>query len=211
MDRGLAQHLLGGAKGRPVLTGQRGVTIVEVPIAIAIVGLLMALAAPSATTWIQNNQIRSAADSILNGIQTARIEALKRNTAVSFQLTDAASTAWRVCIYDAAADDCSGTQPIIMSKGASEGTPNGKVGVESVFTDTDNVLNPGDGMPAAVTFDSFGRVAPAAPVNIARVDVRNPTLASGDERRLEIVVTVGGQTYMCDPKLSKATNPQGCK
>ena len=189
---------------------QRGITIIEVLVAIAIVGLLMALAAPSATNWIQNNQLRSAADSILNGIQIARIEALKRNTRVSFQLTDPASTAWQVCLYDVAADDCT-ADPVIQSKSASEGTPNARVGAESVFTDTDNVLAPGDGMPASVTFDSFGRVAPVAPVNIARVDVRNPTLSSADERRLEIIVSVGGQVSMCDPRLSKAINPQGCK
>ncbi len=189
---------------------QRGITIVEVLVAIAIVGLLMALAAPSATNWIQNNQLRSAADSIMNGIQIARIEALKRNTRVSFQLTDPASTAWQVCIYDVAADACT-ADPVIQSKSASEGTPNARVGVEPIFTDTDNVLAAGDGMPASVTFDSFGRVAPAAPVNIARVDVRNPTLSSADERRLEIIVSVGGQVTMCDPKLAKATNPQGCK
>jgi type IV fimbrial biogenesis protein FimT len=177
---------------------QRGITIVEVLVAIAIVGLLMALAAPSATNWIQNNQLRSAADSIMNGIQIARIEALKRNTRVSFQLTDPASTAWQVCIYDVAADACT-ADPVIQSKSASEGTPNARVGVEPVLTDTDNVLAAGDGMP------------PAAPVNIARVGVRNPTLSSADERRLEIIVSVGGQVTMCDPKLSKATNPQGCK
>lgn len=191
---------------------QRGITIIEVLIGIAIIGLLMALAAPSATTWIQNNQLRSAADSIFNGIQTARIEALKRNTMVSFQLTDPASTAWRVCIYDVAADDCSATAAIISSKGPSEGSPNARAGIETTLTDPVTVvLNAGDGLPAAVTFDSFGRVAPAAPINIARVDVRNPTLSSADERRLEIVITVGGQTYMCDPKLAKATNPQGCE
>ncbi len=193
------------------MLSQRGITLIEILVAIAIVGLVMALAGPSASTWIQNNQLRSAADSIRGGLERARLEALKRNTLVSFQLTDANSTAWQVCVYDVAADDCNAGVPIIASKGASEGSPNARVGAEGTFTDFDTAITAGVGVPAAVTFDSMGRVSPVAPSSIARVDVRNPTVAAADERRLSIAVTAGGQVYMCDPKLSKATNPQGCK
>ena len=99
---------------------QAGITLIEVLIAVAIVGLLLAFAAPSATVWIQNTQLRNSAESVLNGIQMARLEALKRNTNVSFQLTDANSTAWRVCLYDLAADDCQATATVIASKPATE-------------------------------------------------------------------------------------------
>jgi type IV fimbrial biogenesis protein FimT len=190
---------------------QAGITLIEVLIAVAIVGLLLAFAAPSATVWIQNTQLRNSAESILNGIQRARLEALKRNTNVSFQLTDANSTAWRVCLYDLATDDCQAAGTNIVSKPASEGSENARIGIENPLTDPTTVLNAGDGLPAAVTFDSFGRIYSKAPTSIARVDVRNPTLSATDERRLEILIAKGGQIRMCDPKLAQATNPQGCK
>jgi hypothetical protein len=85
------------------------------------------------------------------------------------------------------------------------------VGVESNFSDYALALGPGVSVPSLVAFDPFGRVSPNSPSNIARVDVRNPTLSSNDERRLSIRVEVAGEVHMCDPKLSKATNPQGCQ
>jgi type IV fimbrial biogenesis protein FimT len=62
-----------------------------------------------------------------------------------------------------------------------------------------------------VAFDSFGRVSPQSPTNIARIDVRNTVLAAADERRMSIFIAPGGQIRMCDPQLAQATNPQGCQ
>jgi hypothetical protein len=61
-----------------------------------------------------------------------------------------------------------------------------------------------------VAFDPFGRLAATAPNNFVRVDVRNPIMDPNFERRLVILIAVGGQIRMCDPLLPKATNPQGC-
>jgi type IV fimbrial biogenesis protein FimT len=189
---------------------QRGVSIIEVMIAVAVVGILMALAAPSATVWIQNGQLRTAAESISNGIQLARVEALKRNQLVAFQLTDAATTSWRVCAYDPVTDLCFTTIPDLAAKSASEGSPNAKAGVETVLSSTATAIPVGTALPGRVVFDSFGRQAATAPNNIVRVDVRNTTLSAADERRLVILVSVGGQVRMCDPRLVLANNPQGC-
>jgi type IV fimbrial biogenesis protein FimT len=190
---------------------EHGMSIIEILVAISIVGIVMAFAAPSALTWIQNTQLRNAADSVLNGLQTARLEALKRNTAVAFELTDPLTTAWRVCFFDAATLACSTTQPDLANRSASEGSPNARVAVETVFTDFATPLAAGTNVPALVAFDSLGRISPASPVNIARVDVRNPVLSAADERRLAIAVGAGGQVRMCDPKLVRAANPQGCQ
>jgi type IV fimbrial biogenesis protein FimT len=139
----------------------------------------------------------------------ARIEALKRNTTVAFQLTDAGNTAWRVCLYDVINNVCSAAADL-HNKSASEGSPNAKAGSELVLSATGTALAAGAGLPATVAFDPFGRMAATAPSNFVRVDVRNTTLAAADERRLVILVSVGGQVRMCDPKLPLATNPQGC-
>jgi type IV fimbrial biogenesis protein FimT len=190
---------------------QRGMTVVEVMVAVAIVGILLALAAPAMNTWIQNLQLRNAAESILGGIKRARYEAVSRNTTVAFELTDANSTAWHVCLYDVVNQACKAAAPDIASKGASEGSPNARAAAQTAFTSYLDPLDAGDGIPALVAFDPFGRISPSSPTNIARVDVRNPTLPAGDERRMSISIGTGGEVRMCDPQLSLATNPQGCQ
>ncbi len=213
MDRGLAEQLLGAAQGRHVLSSmtQRGVSLIEVLIAVAIVGILLGLAAPSAMSWIQNLQVRNAADAVLNGIKTARIEALRRNTSVAFELTDPASTAWHVCLFDTVNATCQAGQPDIAARAASEGSANARVGIETDLTDPAVGLSAGSNVPSLVAFDPLGRISASSPLNIARVDVRNPTMTPSEERRLSVIVSAAGQAYMCDPALVKATNPQGCQ
>jgi type IV fimbrial biogenesis protein FimT len=189
---------------------QGGMTLVEILVAIAIVAMVLALAGPSARTWIQNTQIRSGAESILGGIKQARFEAIKRNTTVAFELTDASSTAWRVCFYDVLNAECDTTKADIAT-GAAEGSQAARVGVETAFSSYATPIDAGSNVPSLVAFDSFGRVAPSSPTNIARLEVRNPLLDAADERRLDISVGITGQVVMCDPQLSKATNPQGCQ
>lgn len=189
----------------------RGFSLVEIMVALAIIAMLMALVAPSTATWIQNTRLRSAAESVSAGMQLARVEALKRNTLVRFVMTDANSTAWQVCIYDPVADACSAAaNAVLASRAASEDASTTRLGLDTALSDTSIAISGGTNVPGSTTFDSFGRLAATAPANVMRVDVRNPVLGFADERRMVILVNLGGQVRMCDPKLSKATNPQGC-
>lgn len=188
---------------------QGGVTLIEVLVAIAIVAMVLGLAAPSMRTWIQNTQIRSGAESILGGIKQARFEAINRNATVAFELQDPNSVRWHVCFFDTVADACTAQPDIAV--GAPEGSQNAQVGVETTFSSFTTALAPGTNVPSLVAFDSFGRVSPQSPTNIARVEVRNPYLASSEERKLDVFIGPSGQVVMCDPQLSKATNPQGCQ
>jgi type IV fimbrial biogenesis protein FimT len=181
---------------------------VEILVALGIIALVIGLGAPSAMNWIQNLQIRNAGEAILNGLQTARLEALRRNTTVAFELTDPNSTAWHVCVFDLTLLACAVPDLATSDPG---GQLNARVGVQTQFTSFLEPLDAGVNVPQLVAFDSFGRVSPQNPTNIARIDVRNPTMNGGDERRMSIAITVGGQIRMCDPALSKAVNPQGCQ
>ena len=191
---------------------QQGLSIIEILVTLVIIGMLMALAGPSAGVWIQNTQLRNAADSVVNGLQQAKLEALKRNKLVMFRLTDPASTAWDICLYDYAADACStAAGATLFSKSAVEGSVNARVAAETGAAPNPLVaLAYGSGVPATFTFDPFGRQAPTAANNLTRIDVRNAQLSTNDERRLVILINAAGQIRMCDPKLSKASNPQGC-
>ena len=186
------------------LPAQKGVTLIEMMIAIAIVALLLGVAMPSYSMWIQNLQVRNASESILNGLQLARNEAVGRNAQVSFQMTSATGIAdWTVgCVTPA----CPAT---IQNHRGTEGSTNARIGVGSTATALATAIAGGSGTPATITFTGLGRLtaAPAAGGNW-RIDVTNPTLAG--TRRLVIIVSPGGQTRMCDPAFALAANPQGC-
>ncbi|WP_084614950.1 pilus assembly FimT family protein [Pseudomonas batumici] len=66
---------------------QRGVTLLETMVAIAIMGIVIAWGIPSLSDVISNNTVKSTADVVFSALQEARSEALKRNTAVSATIT----------------------------------------------------------------------------------------------------------------------------
>ena len=55
-------------------------------IAIAVFALLILAALPEFRAWIQNTQIRTAAQGILNGLQFARAEAVRRNVNIELEM-----------------------------------------------------------------------------------------------------------------------------
>ncbi|MEE2978934.1 MAG: prepilin-type N-terminal cleavage/methylation domain-containing protein, partial [Pseudomonadota bacterium] len=46
----------------------RGFTLIELLVTISVFAFLMLLAAPSFTSWIQDAQVRTAAESLQNGL-----------------------------------------------------------------------------------------------------------------------------------------------
>jgi type IV fimbrial biogenesis protein FimT len=62
---------------------EAGVTLIEMMVAIAVTGILLALAAPSFTETIRKNRIESTAQGFLNALNFARTEAIRRGMAVT--------------------------------------------------------------------------------------------------------------------------------
>lgn len=186
---------------------QTGFSLIELLIAIAMASLLLVMGIPAFSEWIQNTQTRTAAESVLNGLQVARAEAVSRNTSVRFNLTAAdGKVAWTVDCVTVTATCPTG----IQVRSANDGGPNGRAGVATATGTLATPLTAGTGLPSGVTFDNYGRV-PVANVgtDAARIDVTNALRA--DARRLVILISAGGQIRMCDPLRSLATSPQGCQ
>ena len=57
----------------------KGFTLIEMLIVLVIVGVLLGLAAQNYRVWIANSQIRTAAETLAEGLSAARNEAIKRN------------------------------------------------------------------------------------------------------------------------------------
>lgn len=195
---------------------QRGVSLVELMVGLAVFAILIMLSAPAFSTYIQNTRIRNTAESIQNGLQLARAEAVRRNTAVRFQFTDTATSA---CSLSAA-----GRNWVI-----SLDDPAGKCEVAPSETDAPRTIQKASTAEAAssvtvevtpdtqtlITFNGMGRVSPMPATDI-NINIKNPaggtcatTGGGGDMRCLRVVVTRGGQVRMCDPARGSA-DPQVC-
>lgn len=164
-------------------TGQAGLTVIEVMIGVVLIGILMAFAVPSFQAWTRNAQIRNAAESVANGIQRARAEAVMRNANVEFIL--GAGSSWTIMRLDVP-----NPPSLVESRVSSEGSK--EVAVVAVAAD----LTPA----AIITFGSLGTVvanADGTPA-IAQVDFASV----GGDRNLRVVIGIGGNAKMCDPNIA---------
>lgn len=203
-----------------MLRHSRGFSIIELVIAIAIIGILAGLAVPSFTTWIRNIQIRNAAESMYNGVQLARMEAMKRNGRVSFwlvSLTDsntmdnscaksASGISWVVSQSDPAGSCATApsdtTAPrIVQSHPGGEGNRNVTVsGVDS-----------GSSAAYCVTFNGLGQVLSCTDGSNALATI---SIVSSEDttntRSNQIRITPGGALRMCDPAVTDNADPRKC-
>ncbi len=186
-----------------MLIGSRqfGFSLVELMIGIVIVGILIASGVPVYNTWLENTQIRTAAESVQSGLQVARAEAARRNTSVSFTLT---GNNWSVDVLAVGAASGVFYTPAttVQQRKGHEGTKH------AVIATTQN----------PVTFNGVGRVTPT-PANSITYSITNPAPAGGacatpanpnGMRCLNVVVDPGGKIRMCDPALNGGGNPQAC-
>jgi type IV fimbrial biogenesis protein FimT len=213
-------------------TFQRGFTIVEVMISLVVLGVLIGLGAPGFVEWLQNQQIRGAAEATLNGLQVARGEAVRRNTQVRFQLVSdltsscvlssdsvsaPVSVSWVVSLADPTgacdATTDSGQSPspagrILQRRTSAEGSPN--AAATSVFVPSPPAA-PAPQAASTVTFAALGNVVANADgtPSIVKIDVTNPNVSASAMRPLRIIINSGGSTRMCDPSLAPP-EPRGC-
>jgi type IV fimbrial biogenesis protein FimT len=184
-----------GSGSRRPCAAQAGFTLVEVMIAVAILAVIMAMAMPVFGDWLLNAQIRTASESLESGLQQARNEAVRRNTAVEFHLTDSAS-GWEIRLAGGAT---------LATRLSAEGTS--KV-VLTTFPAAATIL----------TFDGMGRRYPSSQKNLGGtdiltticVDLSSSALPAAKTHDLELDIGIGGSVRMCDPKVSSSTDTRAC-
>lgn len=173
----------------------RGFTLTEVAVALVIVGVLAATGIPSFMAWLQNLQIRTAAENIRSGLQKARAEAIRRNTLIEFTLDNPAATGgtgWTIKAPNAPA-----AEQTIETAPSSEGTRN------VVLT-----LLPGDAI--GTTFNGFGRLASTASDPLLCVRLTNALLDTADTHEFAVAIVDGSEIKLCDPQITDPKDPRTC-
>lgn len=193
-------------------------SLIELLIGLAIMGLLIMIGLPNMATWLQNSKIRTAGETMLAGLTLARTEAVKRNQIVRFQMVNnltsgcaisTSGTDWVVSLDDAtgacdAAPSEVAAPRIIQTRSGSEGTTGVVVAAATA---------------GVVHFNGLGRVtSPGGAANMTQLAISNPVGGAcenpdgsgGPMRCLRINISVGGEARMCDPAVSDASDPRIC-
>jgi type IV fimbrial biogenesis protein FimT len=169
-----------------------GFSLIELMIVVVLLGIVASVSFPYFRTMLMNSQIRNATESIVNGLQKARAEAVKRNLPVKLVL--GADSGWIVsCDTVAACPDL--VSGVVEQRVGNEGSANITLVV----------------LPAAATtatFTNFGGVITNTDgsASLTQVDIS----ATGGDKPLRVQILAGGTARMCDPSLSVTTNPRGC-
>jgi type IV fimbrial biogenesis protein FimT len=167
---------------------QAAFTLIELMITVAVLGVLLGLGIPAFRVWMQNTQVRNAADAILNGVQLARAEAVRRNMNVEFAMGNGAE--WTVAQAS--------PRTAIQDRVAEEGQ-----------TDQAQI----DTQPAGATIVTFSPLGGPtlnldASFRLRRVDIQAPGAPAG-VRRLSVVISDNGSARMCDRDLP-ASDTRSC-
>ena len=194
-----------------MLTGrQRGFTLVELMITIALLAILLVLAVPFLTSMIRNSQVRSVSEALQNGLRLAQAEAVRRNRQAVFSLTNAEPGVNSAAVANGT-NWAIHTVPQVLNANETREFIQG--GALSDFAA--NVLING---PVSICFNSAGRlVANAAPgvagavCTVTGAQPRYDISVTGSDRPLRVLVSLGGQVRMCDPgRTFSSTAPEGC-
>jgi len=88
---------------------QSGVTLIEVVVVIALLGILAGFAYPNFKSWIPNYKLKAAARDLVSNFQRAKMEAVKRNKWVVVSFTPGTySSSGMVGSYQIFVDDGTG-------------------------------------------------------------------------------------------------------
>ncbi|MFM8901361.1 MAG: GspH/FimT family pseudopilin [Burkholderiales bacterium] len=193
-----------------------GFTLIELMVTLTLLAIMLMLAVPSFTQWQRNNQIRSAAESLQNGLRLARTQAMTLNRNVVFTLTndvpDISITAnsgglnWTIqtipLITGEAIQYIQGGNFASSVSGLTISGPGGPPPAASVAAvcfnavgQQVNVATPGTGVACVAGATSFV--------------VSRTSAVDGNDRPLHVTLSFSGQVRMCDPARPSGS-PDAC-
>ena len=175
----------------------RGFTLIELMIALAVFAFLVLIAGPQYADFLGNSQIRNGAENTLTGVRLAQSEAVRGNVTTRFVFdSTACSGGWQVTRHNDETDAYDLVQSYSYADGACRTTPSATPGGATV-----------------VTFNGLGRVVANVPASdtLKWVDITNTNVTAPRNLRVVISPATPGGVKLCDPDPGvPAADPRFC-
>jgi type IV fimbrial biogenesis protein FimT len=193
------------------LSRGRGFTLIEMMVAIVVMGVLMAIAIPNMSAWLMATRARSAGEFYKEGFTLARREAVSHNSASRINFTVNPTTGqmdWQVDICfptsTTPCDTVNGSWSTVVA--AAGGYPLGAAGFRSVFRaasalPTTDVLTPSI-LPQganAIYYKALGWVDTTIQPRVTQLRLDPSTAFAHDVPVSAVTVSLAGMPSQCDP------------
>lgn len=160
----------------------KGFTLIEVMVALVVMSVLLAIAAPNFKNWMDSTKLKSSAESVASGISIARSDAIRRNGITSMVLNTGSSGN-----YD-------GSFSIVSENGSL--IQNNKLGSSNINTTflktTCQDKNTSTPNPYEIKFNSVGNIEEYSSYDLV-FEINNSNSVSP----IQLHVTPGGDSYLC--------------
>ncbi len=177
---------------RHLLKPQKGFTLIETIMVLAVLGIIMAIATPSFSKWKEKHQINGQAQKVYFDLMLARTSAVKNNNIVRVTFN---TTSHTYTIHDDTNDDGIQDSGETVKSAALENDINFAYNTGIIDIDENTVTAPASfGGSQTVTFDSRGQASASGSVFLLHTnDIAN---TSNDRARsISVLQATGAVDY----------------
>jgi len=203
------------------LNSQRGFTLVELMVGVAILSALMFLGIPAMTQWMVTNKARLTSEFYADGLSTARRQAVVHNARTRFTVSPNNTNGqmdWQIdiCFPTATVPCNSNSGAWSTTAAAAPGDPQGAAGFKSVFRSADRLVASSIMAPSVqpvgattVYFTEVGWIDTNSAPNLTRLQFDPASKYKSEVPTVALVITLAGLASKCDPTKT-GTDSRAC-